>query len=90
MMSPIRRLAHTHCSPIASRTMDISPQVDPQVFVGRLEGVDIANIVPEDMKCSHCWDDFGHVEDETIKLRNAKVKADNAPFKMLAARPPDW
>lgn len=58
------------------------PQVDPQVFVSKLEEVDIATIAPEDMKCSYFWDDFGHAEDETIQLRNADVKADNAPVKM--------
>jgi len=56
--------------------------LDPQVFVGKLEEVDIATIAPENMKCSYCWDEYGHADDEMIELRSGEVKADNAPAKM--------
>ena len=58
------------------------PPVDALVFVNKLEEVDIATIAAEDMKCSYCWDDYGHAEDEMVKLRSGEVKADNAPVKM--------
>lgn len=59
-----------------------SPRVDPQEFVGMLEVVETSTIATEDMKCLHCWSDFGTMDVEMVDLRAGEVKADNAPVKM--------
>jgi hypothetical protein len=43
----------------ASNRADSLPAWSSQVFVDSLEKVDIATIAQEDMRCFHCWNDFG-------------------------------
>ena len=56
--------------------------VKPQKFVGKLEEVDISTVAPGDMKCFHCWNNFGETDLDTVELRSGEVKADNSPVKL--------
>ncbi|KAG9198857.1 hypothetical protein G6514_009324 [Epicoccum nigrum] len=69
---PINAEAATH--------YNIDP--DPKAFVEKLEVVDTSTIPAADMRCLHCWSDFGKADDELIELKNGSVQADNSPVKM--------
>jgi hypothetical protein len=53
--------------PIAPRY----PPFDAEAFVDSLEQVEISTIPAEDMRCPHCWLDFGTTEDDVPTLSQA-------------------
>ncbi|KAF2624741.1 hypothetical protein BU25DRAFT_460912 [Macroventuria anomochaeta] len=56
--------------------------VDPKEFMGRLESVDISTVLAEDMKCLHCWNQFGETDVDTVEFRVGEVKLDDNPVKL--------
>lgn len=56
--------------------------IDAQEFVAKLEVIDISEIPAGNMKCMHCWSNFGETDEEMIELKSGEVKADNSPVKL--------
>jgi hypothetical protein len=57
-------------------TDDATSMPDAEAFVDSLEQVDISTIPVEDMRCPHCWLDFGTTEDDAPALPQASDHSD--------------